>query len=258
MSESEKVIGQCPLCRREDQVLCESHFIPAALYPTKRQEPDSRFSTLDQVYRDPHEEVKEPLLCGDCEQRLSQNGESEVLLWISSKAKVFKLRDQITRLKPFEQHHELSRYRVSDIGISAEKFAYFAVSVVWRAAVHQWRLRNGVLSTQLDLGEHAERIRRYLMQEEPFPKDILAVVVIVSSDREGREVWGIPGQFQEAGCENFRFVCRGVIFRVALGRTIDPMVRDGCCVGTGLVFYGDLSRNIRRDFPVVFDEPVDT
>ena len=64
------------------------------------------------------------------------------------------------------------------------------------------------------------------------------MVVIVSSDREGREVWGIPGQFHEAGCENFRFVCRGVAFRVALGRTIDPIVQDACCVRTGLLFYG--------------------
>ena len=256
MGESEQVIGLCPLCKRDGQILRESHFIPAALYPTKKQMPKARFSTLDVVYTEPHDEVKEYLLCGDCEQRFSRNGESDTLLWISSKAKVLKLRDQINGVKPFEQHHELSRYRASDIGISPEKFAYFAVSVIWRAAIHRWHLRNGVLSTQFDLGEHAERIRRYLMGEEPFPKDILAVVVIVSSDQEGREVWGIPTQFQEAGCQNFRFVCRGVTFRVALGRTIDQMVRDGCCVETGLIFYGDLSHKVRKDFDLIFNDPV--
>jgi len=234
----------------------KSHFMPAALYPTKKQLPRARFCTLDEVYTDHHEEVKEPLLCDGCEGRFSTNGESDVLLWLSAKAKVFKLRNHIDAIKPLEEHPELSRYRVSDLGIDPSKFAYFAVSIVWRAAVHRWRLPNGSLSTQLDLGEHSERIRKYLKGDEPFPKDILAVVMIVSSDQEGREVWGLPAQFREAGCENFRLVVRGITFRVALGRTIDPMVRDGCCVATGTLFYGNVAHKIKKDFPLMFDEPV--
>jgi len=230
--------------------------MPAALYPTKKQLPRARFCTLDEVYTDHHEEVKEPLLCDGCEGRFSTNGESDVLLWLSAKAKVFKLRNHIDAIKPLEEHPELSRYRVSDLGIDPSKFAYFAVSIVWRAAVHRWRLPNGSLSTQLDLGEHSERIRKYLKGDEPFPKDILAVVMIVSSDQEGREVWGLPAQFREAGCENFRLVVRGITFRVALGRTIDPMVRDGCCVATGTLFYGNVAHKIKKDFPLMFDEPV--
>jgi hypothetical protein len=256
MGESDQIVGRCPLCQVDGQILRKSHFMPAALYPTKKQLPRSRFGTSDEVYTGRHQEVKEPLLCGECEGRFSTNGESDVLWWLSAKAKVFRLRDQIDAIKPLEEHPELSRYRASDLGIDSSKFAYFAVSIVWRAAVHRWRLPNGHLSTQLDLGDHAERIRQYLKGDEPFPKDILAVVMIVSSDQEGREVWGLPAQFREAGCENFRLVVRGITFRLALGRTIYPIVRGGCCVATGTVFYGNVAHKIKKDFPRMFDEPV--
>ena len=200
MAESDQIVGRCPLCMLDGQILRESHFMPAALYPTKKQLPRSRFCTLDEVYLDAREEVKEHLLCGECEGLFSRRGESDVLLWLSAKAKVFKLRDHIDAIKPLEEHPELSRYPVSDLGIDPSKFAYFAISIVWRAAVHRWRLPNNNLSTQLDLGEHADRIRKYLKGDEPFPKDILAVVMMVSSDKEGREVWGLPAQFRERGC----------------------------------------------------------
>jgi hypothetical protein len=66
-----------------------------------------------------------------------------------------------------------------------------------------------------------------------FPKDICAVIMLVGSDREGREVWGIPGQFAERGVQNFRFVTRGVTFRIALGDPIPEELRLGSPRGHG-------------------------
>jgi hypothetical protein len=53
--------------------------MPAGLYPTKRQVPKSRFSTRDQVYTELNEEVRDYLLCAECEAFFSAKGESEVV-----------------------------------------------------------------------------------------------------------------------------------------------------------------------------------
>jgi hypothetical protein len=200
--------------------------------------------------------VKDYLLCRKCEGQFSENGESEVLLWLSPKAKEFKLRDKIKTTNPVDNHPELPMYRVSDVGISGERFAYFALSVIWRGAVHQWVLRDDIVSTLLNLEPYEERVRQYLHGETGFPNDIAAVIMMVGSDQEGREVWGIPGQFQEMGVENFRLVTRGVCFRVALGPKIPDVLRHGS-LANGVFFYGDLSRRIKQDFPLVFNHPLE-
>ena len=39
---------------------------------------------------------------------------------------------------PREYHPALSRYSGADLGVDIDKFAYFAISMVWRGAVHDW------------------------------------------------------------------------------------------------------------------------
>jgi hypothetical protein len=51
--------------------------MPAALYPTKRQMPKSRFSFRDEVYTDPQEEIRDYLLCGECEGLFSAKSVSK-------------------------------------------------------------------------------------------------------------------------------------------------------------------------------------
>jgi hypothetical protein len=170
---------------------------------------------------------------------------------------VFRLGEKIRAAKSLDNHPELGKYRAADIGIDVESFAYFALSVVWRGAVHQWRFPNGQVSTKLDLGPYEERIRLYLRGKTPFPHDICAVILMVSSDREGREVWGVPTQFAERGVQNFRLVTRGVVFRIALGNSISEELRVGG-LENGILFYGDLSRKIRQEFAVVLDLPLES
>lgn len=73
--------GICKLCLQEKD-LQESHFMPRALYSSGKKRME--FATRSGSGFDPVE-LKAHLLCFDCEQRLGQNGESEVLRHVAPK-----------------------------------------------------------------------------------------------------------------------------------------------------------------------------
>ena len=147
--------GICRLCL-SDADLQESHFMPAALYPKNKQ---VHFATQTNAGTDPVQ-LKHPLLCRACEQRFNNNGESEVLRWLAPKANTFPLHDTVKGKRAFETSDDLNAYRSGKVGIDADKFAYFALSIVWRAAVKQWLLPNDNTTSLIDIAKYAEPIRR--------------------------------------------------------------------------------------------------
>jgi hypothetical protein len=73
-----------------------------------------------------------------------------------------------------------------------DKFAYFAISVVWRGAAHDWVLPDGGVRRHDASGGFVEPMRLYLLGQAPFPPDT-SLIVVVGSDDESRKVWSIPG-----------------------------------------------------------------
>jgi hypothetical protein len=150
-SDGETIMGMiegiCKLCL-ETKPLRKSHFIPAALYPRARKPSfasrNRRLVALDS--KDKH--IKDYVLCFDCEQRFDRNGESEVLSWVSPKSKTFRLGERLKvalprDYDPRDPDQSINRYSGTDIGADMDKFAYFAVSVIWRGAAHDWILPDG-------------------------------------------------------------------------------------------------------------------
>ena len=75
------------------------------------------------------------LLCGDCEQRFSARGESEVLRHVAAKIakKPVPLLDILTPLVVREQDDTLKSYCGTDANLHMDDFAYFALSMAWRS-----------------------------------------------------------------------------------------------------------------------------
>lgn len=237
--------------------LRQSHFIPAALYP-KRLKLEYATRAASGVVK---EQVKDPLLCPECERRFDQNGESEVLRWIAPKAvKRFPLHERLRLALPREvEDHSVSRFAGVEIGLNMDKFAYFALSVVWRSAAHKWVLPDGTVLRPVRIGAFEEPIRTYLLGKAPLPLDTAAIVivcsdiVIVCSDKEARETWTTPSIHVEAMCLNFRFLVRGVFFRVMMGRHLPQYFRDRCCTSPRkCIFYGDM-RHRMGEISRIFD-----
>ncbi|MBZ5672525.1 MAG: hypothetical protein LAO04_22725, partial [Acidobacteriia bacterium] len=114
------------------------------------------------------------------------------------------------------------------IGINTHKFAYFALSVIWRAAVHEWDTPTGK-STVLDLGQEEEPIRRFLLGETGFP-DEAAVVLSICTDVYSQRVFIMPSRDVKFQGTCFIFLTLGLHFMVYIGRDTARIVHDVCCV----------------------------
>jgi hypothetical protein len=129
-----------------------------------------------------------------------------------------------------------------------DKFAYFGLSVIWRAAVHEWITPDGRTPPRCELGGFAEPIRLYLLGKGSFPLDT-AVIVLVGSDQDSHNTWYTPTSFVEANCLNFRFLARGVFFRAMMGPHLSDYFREMSCASPRkCLFYGDLKVKIRQMF----------
>ena len=157
-----------------------------------------------------------------------------MLRWLAAKAprkNTFPLLDKLKgapTLATLDTAPDLMVHSGPVVGIDMDKFAYFALSVLWRAAVHQWTLPDGTLTSPHDLGVYEEPIRKFLIEETPFPPET-SVVVTVCTDLLSREHWITPMFGMEQGCMTFPFLALGVIFRVWLGSKIPEKIRRACC-----------------------------
>ncbi len=215
-------VGLCKLCLKERD-LQESHFMPRALYPTKKK---IYFATRSAAGKDPNQ-VKKYLLCLGCETRFNQNGESDVLRWVGPKAKKgFPLLDKLRETPPRENSSDLTVHSASDLSVDTDKFAYFALSVVWRAAITQWLLPDQTITSILDLDTHEEPIRKFLIGEAPFPSDIF-VILVVCTDHFSRERWMAPASGDDHRI--YSFTTMGVIFRILVGNDTPERFRLSLC-----------------------------
>jgi hypothetical protein len=237
-------VGTCKLCLKVGDLL-KSHMMPAALYGDRRKE--FQVTTLSGTVMT-KTQMKQHLLCRDCEQRFDRNGESHVLGAIAPKnSRAFPLHDRMKIAYPRDSDSSSSRFFGPDFRLDMDQFAYFAVSVVWRATVGQWVMQDGNLTQEAKLGVFQENMRKYLLGEISFPSD-MAVIVAVCSDLESRKRFFHPSGFVEANCINFRFLARGVFFRVMMGYAMSPYLREWSCTSPmKCIWYGDCEKRTMED-----------
>jgi len=102
--------------------------------------------------------------------------------------------------------------------IDSEQLTYFALSVIWRAAVHKWR--NGPRTVSLELGPYLEPLRQFLHGEAPFP-DCMMVVVRVSSLSDCAPSVNLPVSRPGSGFKVHAFAILGLTFLVVVGKMLD-------------------------------------
>lgn len=227
--------------------------MPAALYPK-----NIKLEYLSRNGIKPlQEEIATPLLCRKCEQLFSNRGESEVLRHIAGKIanKPSPLIAKLTKLTLLEEDHTLKSYCGTDAQIDMDKFAYFALSIAWRAT-HSWQTPNGDYTKALTLGLFAEDVRQFLAGETAtFPKDV-AVVVIVCADKTSRESWLLPAQADDPWFHDIRFMAFGVMFRVLLGKSIPEVLRRDSCHADGKRLHlGDCEVRTREALALSLNMP---
>lgn len=222
--------------------LQESHYMPAALYPKNIKLEYLSRAGVRTVSGD--SEIKAWLLCFSCEQRFSQNGESEVLGHIAGKIanKPKPLLAKLERLTVKEEDESLKSYCGTEAGLNMDRFAYFALSIAWRST-HSWPVLNQEDTKPCSLGQYEQPVRLFLAgKTKEFPREA-AVIVIVCTDAVSRKTWLLPAQSDDIWCHDLRFLAFGVMFRVMLGRDVpSDLKRDSCHSEGKRIHVGDASR----------------
>lgn len=209
---------RCRLCLKE-AALQDSHLLPRSAYRYLRMlgprgNLDPIFLSANKLLQTSRQ-VKEYLLCSDCEDRFNNRGERWCLRNCDRGQGRFGLRKILASHVPRWDHNGFQVYDGVDMAdVDVESLAYFGLSVFWRAAVHRWKTPDGTV--KIDLGPYEEPLRRFLLDEVLFPGKILLTVRV--SDL-GNVMW-TPVQKNSAGFHSLTFGMLGLVFNLAVGSKI--------------------------------------
>jgi hypothetical protein len=126
--------GTCALCRNNAD-LRESHLLAAAFYKRMHDPefplPDPILVTTE-IAMSTSKQIKDYLLCGDCETLFSRRGEDWVLKNCHLGDGVFPLRSARLGTEPVGRLTNGITYSAIAAGVDADPLVYFGASVFWR------------------------------------------------------------------------------------------------------------------------------
>lgn len=226
------VIGQCRLCLRLGLPLQDSHFLPKGVYKILRDAnaPNPNPYLLTETASvQTSRQLRMSLLCGDCESRLNRNGETWVLKNCLQNDGSFPLAAILSSKAPdIESPPNPTRlfYAAEIDGIDIPSLAYFAISIFWRGSIYPW---NEDGSYPVELGPFQEQFRRYLLGEEPFPRDASLWAAV----REGKDLDRLthtPTLVRADGLHAYKFPMPGLAFTLIVSKNIPTRHRALCLV----------------------------
>jgi hypothetical protein len=183
------------------------------------------------------------LLCKECEQRFSRDGEDWMLRWCWRSENRFRLHDALSAATPVISGPGLRAYNADQIrGVRVNRLIYFAASVFWRGGIHRWYLGEGEPDA-INLGPFEEPFRKYLNREALLP-DRAVLWVNVSQPRTDMQNRSIIFPCPKNICEkwiHYQFAIPGVGFSLLLPRRPSDVLpqREHCITKTGLIVMGD-------------------
>ena len=217
-------LAECKLCLKV-RLLCDSHLIPKAFYTRLSKDDGSVYVKRHdgKLLPTPHQ-AKQYLLCEECEERFSKNGES----WIitnSSSNEGFPLVEALRTTQPIGGNDDDGLiYRTDNVpGVSTDQLLYFATSVIWRGSVGTWPqlYRWYKPGKEPALGVNEEPLRLFLLGEAPFPSNGLLSVNACNSAKPALYI-SFAGSLgaQADGHVQFTFLIPGLLFYMVFN---DPL-----------------------------------
>jgi hypothetical protein len=227
----------CKLCRREAKLI-KSHYIPKALYKAVAHTSSLSSESLVHVNR-PKREVfssdkqqKDYLLCTDCEQRFSKEGETVVVGGSYKSEDQFTLRSQLESMPPSSTSSNGNNHYYGENLSSLtnfKKYIYFALSIVWRGSVGRWSESYNSLSGALG-DKYSELFRQYLLNPTHLPEKT-AVIINVDFDSPSKMgMFASPTASRKstsvAGARVYTVMIPGIFFSIMVGGDVDKMLRS--------------------------------
>lgn len=231
----------CKLCK-QDRELRDSHFLPAAVYALLRTPGDLNPNPVlitKNVSLTTSKQIKDYVLCAECEERFNKLGETWVLANMA-RPEGFLMQDAVAATKPIEANESFAYYSGAAIpAIDMDALVYFALSVFWRASVHNWKNVSGYMEG-IDLGPFEETIRRFLLGDK-FPPDTV-VLVSVWPTKSVLPAAYTPRRGKAPGCHCFNFLIPGLEFKLLTGKGIPDNLRAMCSYASpGKMLYSAMT-----------------
>lgn len=236
-------VGTCKFCLERNKPLVESHLAPAALYDLCGAGGEFVIMTSEVVtFTGRH--LKHPLLCKECDESFSTNGEGWTLPLLATIDGKFPFFDILRKVPPDVSDSELMVYaagRNSDIDV--QKLTHFALGVFWKASVHTWSQKR--TENRIELGPYREELREFLRGQAPFPRHVaLTIGVLPPPVRQISFCQPYRGSSSET--HNFTFYVPGIIFALSVGKRIGE-IKKHCFYSHQLhpIIVADISGDIR-------------
>jgi hypothetical protein len=223
-------IGVCKLCL-QTRALQDSHYLPKGAYRINRapalKNPHPVVLSNDELLQS-SAQLSDYLLCSDCEQRFSKNGEAWVLGNIPRNyGEKFPILDALNAEAPLQVDGDTKLYAGARTKLlDMEKIVYFAVSVFWRGAVHQWTsLRSEAPDVRLCAYE--EPIRQFLLGGSALPDDV-TLWVSVCPNGSLLNAMLMPWEAHLPECSRYLFYVSGLFFVLHFAYKLPQSYRTTC------------------------------
>ena len=224
-----KIRGQCRLCLNEAD-LRDSHFIPKAAYRLVRGQgtnPHPLVVQTDMVLQT-SAQTRAHLLCHECEQRLSRNGENAFFQYCYRGPGKFKLLPLLLSTPPALEDDNGAVYAVPETTAQViEQIGYFGLSIFWKSSIHAWS--DGISTIpSISLGPYQERFRRFLLGQELFPSTAALAVEVSEESNRLIQVVGTPGSLKNAtNYVHWVHIC-GIRFNLVVGQRMPSSLNLFC------------------------------
>jgi hypothetical protein len=219
-------IGACALCKAIDQ-LYRSHCLPAASYKHLQDPGDPTHIILssEKHYRT-SKQVWDYLLCRSCEDRFSNKGERWVVSNGFHASGTFPLHSDLKSAQALCKVGDGWAFSGrATAAVEVEKLTYFAASVFWRAAIHDWQFEE-----RLVFCRYQEEFRQYLLGEADFPQNA-ALIIHVSDTPKPLAIATFPvGGKIDGTYYRYDFRLPGLLFTLFLGQRMPRAARILCAV----------------------------
>jgi hypothetical protein len=244
---------RCKLCLEDDTELQLSHLTPAKVYrllDSPNAPNRNPFLITSQVTVQTAREIRDYLLCRDCEELLSRKGENWVVPRLAAPDKTFPLHDILTTVAPDVVGPDVRAYAAArNPEMRVEDLTHFALGVFWKASARAWRSGPSITSTSgIDLGPFGDSVRLFLLGIGPFPERVALGVALMPPPvttvlsylpREGT---------QSNGVRHFSYYVPGVLFMISIGGEVSRDTASGCFYNNPLhpILVKDLSEEVQR------------
>jgi hypothetical protein len=218
-------LGTCKMCLLEKD-LVSSHLMPRALYAYVYEGDLRPIKYGDGVLIPTDRQTQDYLLCEDCEDILNQGGESWITDKLATWERTFPLYETLTKLPAdFDEDGMVVYFAAKNPDIKIDKLTHFALGLFWKASVHSWK--GDSTEPRIELGPYSEDIRKWLRGGGSFPKNVY-LLVLVERPARAQITMSDPYEGERNGGRAFFVHVPGVLFMLAVGKTVDEWMRALC------------------------------